>query len=272
MTTIAKPHILIVDDSMVDLRLLTALLSRHGYRLSVAFNGHDAVQKTDLLLPDLVLLDINMPQMNGLAACRLLKQNERTRHIPVIFLTAATDADMRLEGFALGAVDFVNKPFHEEEVLARIHIHLSLARTAASSTKEPPNENASSVSKDRGVDNKELALFKAATDYMRQHISNPPSPQALAQLLGTHEKRLNQAFVKHGKFTVYAWLREERLRQACDLLRTTDTPVAALSEYLGFSTQSNFAKAFKERFACSPSEYRQGATPLESGHAAAAQR
>jgi CheY-like chemotaxis protein/AraC-like DNA-binding protein len=253
MTIPTKPHIMIVDDSMVDLRLLTALLTRHGYRLSVAFNGHDAVQKIDLLLPDLILLDINMPQMNGLAACRLLKQNERTRHIPVIFLTAATDADMRLEGFAVGAVDFVNKPFHEEEVLARIHIHLSLANTVS----QPPV-----AIHPKTPDSKDAALFNAAKDYMRQHISDPPSPEALAQLLGTHEKRLNQTFVKHSNLTLYAWLREERLRQACELLRSTDTPVAALSEYLGFSTQSNFAKAFKERFACSPSEYRQ--RPIES--------
>ncbi len=238
---------------MVDLRLLTALLSAHSYRLSVAFNGQDALQKADLLVPDLILLDVNMPQMNGLTACRLLKQSERTRHIPVIFLTAATDADMRLEGFALGAVDFVNKPFNEAEVLARMQIHLNLAGRQTLAEAPPRNLKAELAS----GRTKDTALLGAAQEHLRQHIGSPPSPQALAQLLGTHEKRLNQLFVTHLGLTVYGWLREERLSRACDLLRNSQTPVAGISDYLGFSTQSNFAKAFKERFACSPTEFRQ---------------
>lgn len=254
----SKPHILLIDDSMVDQRLLIGLLTAHQYRVSVAFNGREGVQKSELLKPDLILLDINMPDMNGFAACRLIKQAPLTRHIPVIFLSAANDPDQRLQGLKLGAVDFIAKPFNEEEVLARVGIHLELSRAnrawAQQHPARPTRPPAGDASAPSG--SKDAALVNAAVDYLREQISAPPSPEALAELLACNEKRLNQAFNTHFGMPVFAWLRQERLQQACHLLSSTDTPVAVISEYLGFSTASNFAKAFKEGMGCSPREFR----------------
>jgi len=257
------PHILLIDDSLVDLRQLIALMTSRELRVSVAFNGRDGLHKAELLQPDLILLDINMPVMNGFATCRLLKASERTRDIPVIFLSAANDVDRRIEGLELGAVDFVSKPFNDVEVLTRVRIHLGLATAYRCRMQaEPsgrPEEGESSLSP-----KKDSLLVKTAVDYLRQHIAQPPSTRELAAILCSNERRLNQAFQAHFDQPVSAWLREERLQQAAHFLRTTQTPVADLSEYLGFSTSSNFAKAFKERYQCSPREFRQSG-PVEPG-------
>ena len=256
-----RPHILLIDDSLVDLRQLIALMTTRDLRVSVAFNGRDGLHKAELLQPDLILLDINMPVMNGFATCRLLKASERTRDIPVIFLSAANDVDRRIEGLELGAVDFVSKPFNDVEVLTRVRIHLGLAtayrsRMPAGSVEDAPDQPGESIL----LSKKDHVLVKTATEYLRQYLAKPPSTRELASILCINERRLNQAFQAHFGQPVSAWLREERLQQAAHFLKTTQTPVADLSEYLGYSTPSNFAKAFKERYHCSPREFRQSRT------------
>src|SRR3990167_4355443 len=121
-----QPRILIVDDSVEDLHLLIAVLREKRFRLSIAFDGKQGYQRAISIQPDLILLDVNMPNTDGFAACRLLKANDQTRHIPIIFLTAATAPEQRVLGLTAGGVDYVIKPFFAEEVLARIQIHLNL--------------------------------------------------------------------------------------------------------------------------------------------------
>lgn len=254
-----KPHILLIDDSVVDLRLLIEALTAQDMRISVAFNGRDGLMKAELLQPDLIVLDINMPDLDGFTVCRLLRQSEHTRHTPVIFLSANNDADTRVTGFALGGVDFVTKPFHEKEVLARINIHLELSRANKRWAQQPISRQQPSGTDTlaRKKSGRNADLVNAAVEYLRSHVTEPPSTEALASLLGTHEKRLTQAFQDQFGMPVFAWLREERLQQACHLLTTTNTPITAMGEYLGYSTSSNFGKAFKERLGCTPREYRQ---------------
>lgn len=261
-----RPHILLIDDSLVDLRQLIELMTSTKLRVSVAFNGRDGLNKAELLQPDLILLDVNMPVMNGFATCRLLKTSERTRDTPVIFLSAANDVDRRIEGLELGAVDFVSKPFNDVEVLTRIRIHLGLAtayrsRMQTCSVQAAPGQAGQSLQTEQ-TEKKDSLLVKTAVEYLRQHLAKPPSTRELASILCSNERRLNSAFQAHFDQPVSAWLREERLQQAAHFLRTTQTPVANLSEYLGFSTSSNFAKAFKERYQCSPREFRQS-RPVE---------
>lgn len=266
-----RPHILLIDDSVVDLRQLIALMTSRELRVSVAFNGRDGLHKAELLQPDLILLDVNMPVMNGFATCRLLKTGERTRDIPVIFLSAANDVERRIEGLELGAVDFVSKPFNDAEVLARVRVHLELA--AAYRSRMHGSAGGSQAAQDLAAPKsvqKDGVLVQSAVDYLRQHITKPTSSKALAAILCTNERRLNQAFQAHFELPVSAWLREERLQQAAHFLKTTQTPIADLSEYLGFSTASNFAKAFKERYQCSPREFRQPRPELRDEDAGSA--
>ncbi|WP_046167319.1 putative bifunctional diguanylate cyclase/phosphodiesterase [Chromobacterium vaccinii] len=120
--------ILVVDDTMTALMMLVALLSTQGYQVSSAQSGTEALALAQKHPPDLILLDFNMPDMDGLAVCRELKQSPRTRDIPILFLSSVSDSQTKVDGFAAGAVDFIIKPFERSELLARVNTHLDLAR------------------------------------------------------------------------------------------------------------------------------------------------
>ncbi len=121
-----KPLILAVDDEPNNVKLLNQLLSS-DYTIRVALNGKDALERSLIEpLPDIILLDVMMPDMDGYETCRRLKECEVTKNIPVIFLTAKTEIDDLIQGFKVGAVDYLTKPFHLEELSVRISTHLEL--------------------------------------------------------------------------------------------------------------------------------------------------
>jgi signal transduction histidine kinase/DNA-binding response OmpR family regulator len=120
--------ILIVDDSPTNLRLLSHVLSEQGYKVRVATNGTRALESVHANPPDLILLDVMMPDIDGYAVCEQLKADEQTRDIPVIFVSALDDAFDKVRAFTAGGVDYIAKPFQPEEVLARVHVHLDLYR------------------------------------------------------------------------------------------------------------------------------------------------
>ncbi|MEG3872082.1 adenylate/guanylate cyclase domain-containing protein [Microcoleus sp. MON2_D6] len=121
-----RKDILIVDDMPDNLRLLSTMLTSYGYHVRKAINGHLALQGAQISPPDLILLDINMPQMNGYEVCEQLKLSEKTQDIPVIFISALDDVLEKVKAFQVGGVDYITKPFQVEEVLARVQNQLSL--------------------------------------------------------------------------------------------------------------------------------------------------
>jgi diguanylate cyclase (GGDEF)-like protein len=120
------PTILLVDDSTDNLLILSQMLSSHGYQIRPAITGEIALKAIRENLPDLVLLDIKMPGMDGYEVCQRLKTSEQTRDIPVVFMSALHDMESKVEAFRCGGVDYVTKPFQIEEVLARVETHLNL--------------------------------------------------------------------------------------------------------------------------------------------------
>jgi adenylate cyclase len=121
-------RILIVDDTPANIQALAAILKSKGYQISAATNGKQALEVLARIQPDLILLDVMMPEMDGFETCRRLKAAERWRQIPVIFLTAKTETADIVQGFELGAVDYVAKPFNAPELLARVNTHLTIDR------------------------------------------------------------------------------------------------------------------------------------------------
>ncbi|MCG8636031.1 MAG: sigma 54-interacting transcriptional regulator [Desulfobacterales bacterium] len=119
--------IMIVDDSPTNIDILAGTL-KDQYRLTIAKSGQTALDRLEQQLPDLILLDIVMPGMDGFEVCRRLKADPRTREIPIIFITAMEEAEQKTRGFELGAVDYIIRPFHSSEVLARVKTHLSMRR------------------------------------------------------------------------------------------------------------------------------------------------
>ena len=120
------PQILLVDDNSTNLQVLYQTLEGHGYRLLAARSGKDALSIAQRVIPDLILLDVMMPEMDGFETCARLKADSVTRDCAVIFLSALTEPSEKVRGLELGAVDFVNKPFQAEEVLARVRTHLTI--------------------------------------------------------------------------------------------------------------------------------------------------
>jgi DNA-binding response OmpR family regulator len=120
-------RILIVDDTPVNLEVLIDMLESEGFDIGIARDGSEALEVVGMRKPDLILLDVMMPGIDGYETCRRLKAQEEFEEIPVIFLTARADPEGTLEGFAAGGVDYVTKPFQKEELLARIHTNLERA-------------------------------------------------------------------------------------------------------------------------------------------------
>ncbi len=118
--------ILVVDDTITNLEIISYLLKNAGFETITAVNGDKALKTVQEKEPDLILLDLMMPGMNGFDTCKKLKENPETSDIPVIFMTAIADTESKVKGLNLGAVDYIIKPFQEEEVVARIRTHLQL--------------------------------------------------------------------------------------------------------------------------------------------------
>ena len=122
------PKILVVDDASVDLEIMTDILRRSDYTVQSVSSGRMALRSVEVEKPDLILLDIKMPDMDGYEVCRCLKSDENSRAIPVIFISVLDEAADKVEGFNAGGVDYITKPFQPEEVLARVKTHLDLRR------------------------------------------------------------------------------------------------------------------------------------------------
>ena len=123
----SKQRILIVDDTAASINTLGTSLS-HDYKIYIATNGNDALERAETVLPDLILLDIVMPGMDGYEVCNMLKQNNKTQNIPVIFISAKASLEDESQGLTQGAVDYIKKPFNIPIVKSRVHTHLALQK------------------------------------------------------------------------------------------------------------------------------------------------
>jgi sigma-B regulation protein RsbU (phosphoserine phosphatase) len=121
-------HVLVVDDDLTTNRMLQGILVRGGFRVSSAFNAADAMTRVAADSPDLILLDVNLPDGNGLDVCRRLREGARSGHIPILFISSDDEVATKVKGFEAGAVDYIPKPFAGEEVLARVGTQLRLKR------------------------------------------------------------------------------------------------------------------------------------------------
>lgn len=123
---LSEKTILVVDDNATNLHLLAVILSRKGYQVRVANNGHEALNAVHASSPDLILLDVMMPELDGYQVCHILKTNKKTREIPVIFISARQESIDKVKAFDLGALDYITKPFHVDEVLARVDAQIRI--------------------------------------------------------------------------------------------------------------------------------------------------
>ncbi|MGB3573323.1 MAG: response regulator [Phormidesmis sp.] len=119
-------RILLVDDTPTNLAVLSESIKDQGWTTLFATDGETSIEQAEYAQPDLILLDVMMPGIDGFETCRRLKASQQTAHIPIIFMTALADATDKVKGLTLGAVDYITKPFQQEEVIARVGMHLRL--------------------------------------------------------------------------------------------------------------------------------------------------
>lgn len=131
LENIKNSKVLIVDDNSENLGVLFNILSNYGFELMMAQTGHDAFEIIDTKLPDLILLDIQLPDINGYEICRILKEKEESHEIPILFISVLSDVEDKIKAFKAGALDYITKPFNEEEVLARVITHLTIQQQKA---------------------------------------------------------------------------------------------------------------------------------------------
>ena len=199
--------ILIVDDNPETLALLGRILDERGYRVRPAPNGRHALKAVAARLPDLILLDVKMPGMDGYEVCRRLKSEEKSRNVPVIFISAHGETAKKVEGFNVGGVDFIAKPFEREEVLARVGAHLRL-RELTERLEQEVNQRTSElilanqqlhqqIAERQRAEEKlswEAQVNQAAAELSRKLLS-PASVDDISYLILEHAKRLtNSAF------------------------------------------------------------------------------
>lgn len=246
----ADQRILIVEDTETERTLISCYLQQQGYRLYHAHDGLDGIHKARLLVPDLILMDTDMPRCSGIDACKVLAQDERTRTVPIIFLSAYATPEQRIQGLLAGAADYIAKPFDFDEVRLRIAVH-ARPRPASGTTRVAAQDAAATAG------HLDELLFHSARVHLLSQLADPPTITELARLAGTNEKRLNAAFRNQTGTTVFGYLREERMKEAHNLLRHTHYPVTDVAEHTGFSSCANFSTAFRARFGVTPSRFRQ---------------
>jgi PAS domain S-box-containing protein len=185
-----KADILVIDDTPDNLNLLSTMLTQQGYKVRSVTKGATGLRGAQVAPPDLILLDVNMPQMNGYEVCQHLKANDRTRTIPVIFISALEDVLDKVKAFAVGGVDYITKPFQVEEVLARIESHLTICKLQKQ--LQAQNTQLQQEIRDR----------QQAEDKFAKAFRSSPSPIAITTLAEGRFIEVNPSFLKMSGYSL----------------------------------------------------------------------
>jgi YesN/AraC family two-component response regulator len=266
--------ILIVDDMIEHIQGISRRLRDYGFEILQAQEGVTALEIAHQYKPDLILLDIEMPGLSGIEVCKKLKQNEETRHIPVIFLTNVEN--MRYQGFEAGGIDFIGKMVNEEELRIRVMSHLESYQRLKEhlirrydSYDEKQRKKQQRLEKVGNRDEISEQLLKEASkdeierilqvrDWMAENLDKDSNLNKLAEMAGMNRNKLTHYFkVGFGGKCVFEWWRELRMQKAAQLLRETNDTVKQISCTIGTKDPNYFTASFRQRFHLSPTEYRK---------------
>lgn len=244
--------LLIVEDNR-DLRQYIRSFFENDYQIVEASDGQEGIEKALVIIPDIVISDLMMPRLDGLDFCKLLKTNEKTSHIPIVMLTAKANVESRIEGFELGADDYLTKPFNSEELLVRVR-NLVAQRQLLQQKYDiqivdlKPNEVKVSSAEEKFV--------LKAKGVIEKYISESEfDVEKFAEEMDMSVVVLRRKLKAITNHTVTEFVRNYRLQRAAELLSKRTGTVSEIAYQVGFESLSYFTKAFQEEFGKSPSEY-----------------
>ena len=246
-----KLRILLVEDH-ADVSAYIQSCLEPRYRVDLAANGKEGLRMAQTIVPDLIVSDVMMPQMDGYELCYQLKQDLRSSHIPIILLTARADVSSRLTGLRKGADAYLSKPFEEAELHVQIDNLLSSRRqlqayyTQSEDSESPP------------PDPVEDAFITRFRSYVMEHIDNPElDVSQLCKAMKFSRTPLHNKLKALTGLSTTDFVRRIRLTRAQELLRTTDLTVAEVAYQTGFKHPTHFSRKFKEAFSITPKAYRE---------------
>lgn len=245
------PLILIVEDNLE----MSDYIRRHlqpEFRIITAVSGTDALAKADKEIPDLIVSDVMMPEMDGYTLCRRLKQSEATSHIPVVLLTAKSSEDSKLEGLETGADDYLTKPFSPKELLTRIRNLIEQRHRL----RERYSRMIRVESSFKPATSTDDAFLQRATTAVEKHLANEAyQVDDLAKDIHLSRKQLYRKLLSLTNLSPEKFIRTLRLKRAAQLLGGRTVQVSEAAYQVGFGSASYFAKCFREEFGVLPSAY-----------------
>lgn len=247
-----KPLLLIVEDNE-DLRFYLKENLRLQYRIVEAGNGNEGLEKARSVFPDVVISDIMMPGIDGVELCKMLKNDSKTSHIPVILLTAKVSSEQEIEGFGAGADDYITKPFNYEVLAIKIHKQIELRQKFRAKLEK---QHFDIQPGEIGVTSLDEKFIKKATGFVEKNIANTElSVEMFSREMGVSRGHLyNKILALTGK-TPTEFIRIMRLKRGAQLLGKSQLNVGEVAFKVGFNDPKYFSRYFKEEFGVSPSEY-----------------
>lgn len=246
-----KPLVLIVEDN-TDLRQYIRETLDYNYKILEAENGRNGFNSAVEFLPDLIISDIMMPEIDGVELCSILKSDMRTSHIPIILLTALSSNESKLSGVKSGADDYIVKPFNESLLLARIENLIENRKLMQLKFQQTlhidPNE--------LGTNTPDEKLIKKAVELIEQNIENPEfNIQQLVNELNISRRGVYSKVKAMTGMSVSDFIKSIRLRRAAQLLITKEFTISEVYYKVGFQNRTHFNDSFKKQFSMTPSDF-----------------
>lgn len=246
-----KPIVLIVEDNM-QLRHYIKSMLNEKYKVLVAVNGKKGFKKAINKIPDLIISDIMMPEMDGIELCETIKNNTLTSHIPVILLTAKTGESNELEGLVVGADDFISKPFNSQILIKRVENLINFSK----SLQKRYSQHTPLQPKDIAVNNLDELFLTQVESILEKNLSNSNfNSQKFSDLMTMSRMQLHRKLMALTGLSTSQFIRSQRLKLAINLLKESNLTVSEVSYEVGFNTVSYFIKCFKEAYNNTPNRY-----------------
>ncbi len=271
-----KECVLVVDDN-ADIRALIKTVLSPSYTVIEATGGNAGVRKASKFVPDLVICDVMMPDMDGNECCKRIKENVTTSHVPVLMLTACSLDEQRIEGYESGADGYMSKPFQSRVLLARVASLIHNRRLLLDSKSGAPSEGNEAKGEDERLEQPQAQpqvqrvagrdidseFYNTFVRILEENISNPDlGVEEIADQMGMSRVQVYRKIKALTNYSPVEIMRTTRLKRAAKLLSTTEKTVSEVAYEVGFSTPSYFAKCFKAHFGESPTDLQKRTTRL----------